>query len=76
MIPEDKMKILPITLLIVLLSTISCSSKQTKRYAVICSFGSIVHETEDKDEAFDRAKDLTCLGRVLPSKPIYFVIEK
>ena len=68
------MKILPMLVLVAALS--SCSVRQTKKYAVVCPFGSVVHETEDKDEAFERAKDLTYIGRVLPSKPIYFVIEK
>lgn len=35
-----------------------------------------MHETECKEEAFNRAKDLTMLGRVFASKPQYFVIEK
>jgi len=68
------MRILPIFIIVVLLS--SCSRPQNKRYAVMCPFGSVVHETEDREEAFERAKDLTYIGRVLPSKLVYFVIEK
>lgn len=68
------MKFLPIFFLVLVFS--SCSHRQTKRYAVVCQFGSVVHETESKEDAFERAKDLTYLGRVLPSKPTYFVIEK
>lgn len=69
------MRILPIFFLSLLLLA-SCSARQTKRYAVVCQFGEIMHETECKKEAFDRAEDLTMLGRVFASKPQYFVIEK
>ena len=69
------MRILPIFLLLIFLFA-SCSARQAKRYAVVCQFGEIMHETECKEEAFNRAKDLTMLGRVFASKPQYFVIEK
>jgi hypothetical protein len=53
----------------------SCSIKSEKRYVVVDSFSQIVHETNDKNEAFDRAQKLTLFGRVFASKPDYFVLE-
>lgn len=70
------MKILPIFAIIAVILSSSCSHKQTKKYAVVCSFGSVVYETEDKDEAFKKANELTSFGRVFASKPTYFVMEK
>jgi len=54
---------------------ILCDSKEIS-YEVVSSFGAVVGETKDKEEAFQLAKDLTYFGRVLSSKPIYFVLEK
>lgn len=54
----------------------SCSTpKSEKKYVVVDSFSQIMFETNDKNEAFDRAQKLALLGRVLPSKPDYFVME-
>jgi len=54
----------------------SCSTpKSEKKYVVVDSFSQIVYETNDKNEAFDRAEKLTLFGRVFASKPDYFVLE-
>ncbi len=53
----------------------SCSIKSEKSYVVVDSFSQIVYETNDKNEAFDRAQKLTLFGRVFASKPDYFVLE-
>ena len=66
-------------ILIVLLCTVLCSCspvKFTQKYAVVGSFGDLVHETDDECEAMELALSLTQMGRVLPSKPIYFVVRK
>jgi len=48
---------------------------QTKKYAVVSVFNEIVLETEDKAKAYEAAHNLTLMGRVFSSKPIYFVKE-
>lgn len=53
----------------------SCSIKSEKSYVVVDSFSQIMFETNDKNEAFDRAEKLTLFGRVFASKPDYFVLE-
>jgi len=53
----------------------SCSFKSEKNYIVVDSFSQVVYETNDKEEAFEQADQLTLLGRVFSSKPQYFVIE-
>lgn len=63
-------------ILIAMCFVCSCSTpKSEKKYVVVDSFSQIVHETNDKNEAFDRAQKLTLLGRVFASKPDYFVLE-
>lgn len=47
-----------------------------KKYFVVSSFNDPVFETNNKEEAFEKAKNLTMLGRAFLSKPIYFVVEK
>ena len=46
------------------------------RYVVVGSFNNVVAEFEDKESAFETAQKLTSMGRVLPSKPCYFVLER
>lgn len=56
-----------------------CSSGEVvsdKQYCVLSSFNEIVLETNSKEEAYETAHNLTLLGRVFSSKPIYFVKEK
>ena len=53
----------------------SCSIKSEKSYVVVDRFTQIMFETNDKNEAFDRAEKLTLFGRVFASKPDYFVLE-
>jgi hypothetical protein len=63
-------------LLLLLAATLcSCSAKSEKKYVVIDSFFQVAFETNDKKQAFDKAEKMTLLGRVLASKPQYFVIE-
>jgi hypothetical protein len=64
------------TILIMCLALCSCRPAQTKKYAVIGHFGELLHETNNKEEAFRMAEGMTSLGRILPSKPQYFVLEK
>ena len=55
-----------------------CSSeiKTTKKYVVVSTFNEIIKETDNKAEAYETAHSLTLMGRVLSSKPCYFVLEK
>jgi len=53
----------------------SCSVKSDKKYVIVDSFSQVVHETNDKKEAFEKADKMTLFGRVFPSKPQYFVLE-
>jgi hypothetical protein len=63
-------------ILIAMCFVCSCSMpKSEKKYVVVDSFSQIVYETNDKNEAFDRAQKLTLFGRVFASKPDYFVLE-
>lgn len=65
-----------IIIILLLINFCSCSTpKSEKKYVVVDSFSQIVHETNDKNEAFDRAQKLTLFGRVFASKPDYFVLE-
>ena len=50
--------------------------QKTGNYTVVSSFNEVVHETRDKEEALETAHYLTLMGRVLASKPVYFVLEK
>jgi hypothetical protein len=46
------------------------------RYVVVSSFNEVVLETDEKAEAYEYAYNLTSMGRMFVSKPIYFVLEK
>jgi len=56
-----------------------CSSKNLKeskyKYVVFSTFNEVVLETDDKTKAYETAHGLTLMGRVLASKPVYFVKE-
>ena len=60
---------------LMVLSFCSCSVKSDKKYVIVDSFSQIIHETDDKEEAFEKAEKLTLFGRVFASKPQYFVLE-
>ena len=65
--------------LIIIIALSGCSQPdaiQTKKYAVISIFNETVLETEDKSKAYETAHNLTLMGRVFSSKPVYFVKEK
>lgn len=65
-------------LLLLLLLLVGCNSKIefAKKYVVVSSFNEVVKETDNKEEAYETAHNLTLMGRVLSSKPCYFVLEK
>ena len=63
------------TVIVLAILFCSCSIKSEKKYVVVDSFSQIVLETDDKEKAFKQAMEMTLLGRVLSSKPQYFVIE-
>ena len=52
------------------------AKEQPVRYVVVGSFNDVVAEFEDKEVAFKTANELTLMGRVFPSKPFYFVLER
>jgi hypothetical protein len=45
------------------------------KYQVISSFSEVVLETDEREKAYETAHNLTLMGRVFQSKPIYFVVE-
>ena len=60
---------------------VGCSYKDplqeaTCKYVVVSTFNDVVLETDERGEAYECAHNLTSMGRVLASKPIYFVLEK
>lgn len=57
-----------IFLLLVLLCGCSKKIQSDKEYVVVL-------ETNSKEKAYEAAHSLTLMGRVLSSKPCYFVIE-
>jgi hypothetical protein len=63
--------------LLALLVLAGCSPppKQEARYVVVSSFNEVVLDTDDRERAYETAHSLTLLGRVLASKPLYFVLE-
>jgi len=64
-------------MLLPLLIVAGCSqppAPQT-RYTVVSSFNEVVLGTDDREKAYETAHGLTLMGRVLPSKPLYFVLE-
>lgn len=64
-----------ILLLLVLLCGCSKKIQSDKEYVVVSSFNEVVLETDSKEKAYEAAHSLTLMGRVLSSKPCYFVIE-
>jgi hypothetical protein len=65
-------RMLPLLLLPVMPA---CIPQSKCSYVVVDSYTQVVMETDDKDEAFQKAEKLTLFGRVFPSKPQYFVLE-
>lgn len=62
--------------LLAILLFVGCSKvNSNKKYVVVSSFNDVVFETNDKEEAFKTAQELTSFGRVFASKPCYFVLE-
>jgi len=61
-------------LLAVALLLASCS-RPRDGFVVVDPWGSIVLRTDDEDEAWRLAEKLTLLGRILPSRPQYFVLS-
>jgi len=58
---------------IVLLLVFGCSSPEsTKKYVVVSSFNEVLLETDNKEEAFETAHNLTLMGRAF-SRSFYFV---
>lgn len=53
----------------------SCSYKSDRNYVIVDNYGQVVDEMDDREWAFDKAEKMTLLGRVIPSKPQYFVLE-
>jgi len=65
--------------IIIIFALSGCSQPdaiQLKKYAVVSVFNETVLETENKSEAYETAHNLTLMGRVFSSKPVYFVKEK
>ena len=55
----------------------SCSKRvETVEYLVVDHERKQVHETYSRDEASRVADELNATGRVLPSRPAYFVVER
>lgn len=67
---NEESKAMKKLLFLVLLA--GCS--KPNRYQVVSSFDEIVLETHDKAKAHEAAQNLTSMGRILSSKPVYFVI--
>jgi hypothetical protein len=65
-------------LIFLVLLFVGCSQPvvQTKKYMVVSMFNDVVLETNEKAEAYEYAYNLTSMGRVFASKPVYFVLEK
>lgn len=63
--------------LLALLIAAGCSRppEQEARYTVVSSFNEVVLATDDREKAYEAAHNLTLMGRVLASKPLYFVLE-
>jgi hypothetical protein len=45
----------------------------TKKYTVVSMFNEVVLTTDDEAHAYKVANEMTLLGRILASKPSYFV---
>jgi hypothetical protein len=56
---------------------LGCNQPKTnKKYIVLSVFNEVILETDDRDEAYETAYNLTMMGRIFQSKPYYFVTEK
>jgi len=65
--------------LIIIFALSGCSQLdviQTKKYVVVSVFNETVLETDDKSKAYEVAHNLTLMGRIFSSKPVYFDEEK
>lgn len=52
------------------------NEEQTKKYRIVSSWNAVICDTDNRTEAYEKAHNLTLMGRCLSHKPIYFVIEK
>lgn len=60
----------------VVLLLAGCSySTDGPQFIVVDSFGTVVVRMDDKEKAYRTSEKLTLMGRVLASKPQYFVID-
>jgi hypothetical protein len=64
-------RMLPLLLLVIP----ACAPKSKYSYVVVDPYMQVVMETDDREKAYETAHGLTLMGRVLPSKPLYFVLE-
>lgn len=64
-----------ISTIFLVLTLASCTRVPERGFVVVDTWGTIVLRTEDKDEAWRLAEKLTLMGRVLASKPQYFVLK-
>jgi len=64
-------------MLLPLLIVLGCSQAPAPkaRYQVVSSFNDVALDTDDRQKAYETAHGLTLMGRTLPSKPLYFVLE-
>jgi hypothetical protein len=62
--------------LLIFIFCLGCQPKSyTAKYTVVSIFDDVVLETNDKAKAYETAHNLTLMGRVLQSKPYYYVVE-
>lgn len=61
--------------LFLIIALASCAQIPERGFVVVDTWGTIVLKTEDEDEAWRLAEKLTLMGRVLASKPQYFVLK-
>jgi hypothetical protein len=62
-------------LFVLLLVLASCARPPKDGFVVVDPWGSIILRTDNEDEAWRLAAQLTNMGRVLASKPQYFVLK-
>lgn len=53
----------------------SCAPSPKEGFVVVDPWGSVVLRTEDEEKAWRLANELTRMGRVLASRPEYFVLK-
>lgn len=63
------------SLLLVSVLLASCSLRPKEGFVVVDPWGTVVLHTDDEKKAWELADDLTRMGRVLASKPQYFVLK-